>query len=440
MIPEVLRENADYRRTFLGNLGSSLGTAVSTIAFPLLVLALGGSAVQAGSIATVSLGTRLAFRLPAGLLVDRWNRRTVALATDLVRCVALGSVPLAASLGAVRFWQLILVAAVEGLATALFGPAVSVLTRDVVSGPRLAEALGLDQAVMATTSLLGPALGGALFVVGHSLPFTVDAASYVVSAVLLWRVTVRPARAETKQVSGGMTAGMRWLREHRELLHILLYASVINLVSAAIEVMVVLDLRTHGEPGGRIGLVLSCAGIGAVLGSFAAPRAVARLSVPTILLGIGGGWTVVLLAFGVDYSPWQTAALLTVLMVLSPAAGVVVGHALFSRCPRELVGRVSAATSILLSGLAALGPIMAGALFQELGGRGAWLLLGGVTAAVTLVSWNPIRAASNLEAAPEPEPVAVVEEDLYEVVAHASPAPAVVTDPLPIAWLGSPGR
>ncbi len=438
MIPEVLRENADYRRTFLGNLGSSLGTAVSTIAFPLLVLALGGSAVQAGSIATVSLGTRLAFRLPAGLLVDRWNRRTVALATDLVRCVALGSVPLAASLGAVRFWQLIPVAAVEGLATALFGPAVSVLTRDVVSGPRLAEALGLDQAVMATTSLLGPALGGALFVVGHSLPFTVDAASYVVSAVLLWRVTVRPARAETKQVSGGMTAGMRWLREHRELLHILLYASVINLVSAAIEVMVVLDLRTHGEPGGRIGLVLSCAGVGAVLGSFAAPRAVARLSVPTILLGIGGGWTVVLLTFALDYSPWQTAALLTVLMVLSPAAGVVVGHALFSRCPRELVGRVSAATSILLSGLAALGPILAGALFQELGGRGAWLLFGGVTAAVTLVSWTPIRAANTLEAAPEPEP-SVIEEDLYEVVAHAGPDP-IVADPLPIAWLGSPGR
>ena len=236
-----------------------------------------------------------------------------------------------------------------------------------------------------------------------------------------------------------MTAGMRWLREHRDLLHILLYASVINLVSAAIEVMVVLDLRTHGEPGGRIGLVLSCAGIGAVLGSFAAPRAVARLGVPTILLGIGGGWTVVLLAFGVDYSPWQTAALLTVLMVLSPAAGVVVGHALFSRCPRELVGRVSAATSILLSGLAALGPIMAGALFQELGGRGAWLLLGGVTAAVTLVSWTPIRAASTLERAPEPEPMAAVEEDLYEVVAHAGPSP-VVPDPLPIAWLGSPGR
>ena len=115
----MLRENADYRRTFLGNLGSSLGTAVSHDRLPLLVLALGGSAVQAGSIATVSLGTRLAFRLPAGLLVDRWNRRTVALATDLVRCVALGSVPLAASLGAVRFWQLLLVALVEGLATAL---------------------------------------------------------------------------------------------------------------------------------------------------------------------------------------------------------------------------------------------------------------------------------------------------------------------------------
>jgi uncharacterized membrane protein YfcA len=172
---------------------------------------------------------------------------------------------------------------------------------------------------------------------------------------------------------------------------------------------------------------------------------VARLSVPTILLGIGGGWTVVLVAFSLGDSPWQSAVLLTVLMVLSPAAGVVVGHALFSRCPRELVGRVSAATSILLSGLSALGPILAGALFQELHSHGAWALLGALTAAVTLISWAPIRAASTLTAAPTPEPEpapaaeTVIDEDLYEVVAHAMPTPdAAVTYPLPIGLLRGP--
>lgn len=233
-----------------------------------------------------------------------------------------------------------------------------------------------------------------------------------------------------------------------------------------------LDLRGHGEPGGRIGLVLSCAGVGAIVGALLAPKAVARLSPPAILLGIGAGWAVVLGVFGIDYALWQTAACLTILMTLSPAAGVVVGHALYSRCPRELVGRVSAATSILLSGLAAIGPLLAGALFEGLGGRGAWLVLGGVTAAVTIAWWVPLQASRDMKPPAEPEPsaepsamssaepataglfetdfsgpddfagAALDEADLYDVVAHALPAPSpsppltVGSYPLPFGTIG----
>lgn len=442
LAPAVLRRNADYRRAFLGSLTSSLGTAMSAIAFPLLVLALGGSAVQAGALATIALATRLAFRLPAGSLVDRWSRRTVALAADLVRTAALGSIPVAAAAGVLGYPQLVAVCVIEGLASALFGPAVSVLTRDVVSGDELAEALGLDQAVQATTYLIGPAIGGALYAVDRVLPFEADAASYAVSAVLLWRIALRPAAHTGRAEARGMAAGIRWLLSRRPLLNILMYASAVNLVSAAIEVMVVLDLRAHGEPGGQIGAVLSCCGVGAIAGSVLASRVVARLSAPAILLGIGTGWSVVLALFALSFSPWRVAALLLVLMTLSPAAGVVIGQALFGQCPRDLMGRVSAVTSILLSGLAALGPIVAGTLFQALGAAHGWLVLAGATAAVTLVAWVPLQASRTLpriageadratetetekahalepgfaEAFPVP-----ADEDLFEVVAHALP-------------------
>ena len=192
LVPHVVRVNREYRLMFVADAASSLGTMVSTLAFPLLVLHLGGSAVQAGSIATVSLAVRLVLRLPAGAFVDRRDPFTVLVATDVVRLLALGSVPVVALLAVPTYPQLLAVALVDGLAGALFGPAVGVAVRDVATRRQLPEAMALDQAVQGAANLAGPALGGVLFVAWPLLPFVVDAASYGLSAVLLTRVAGRP--------------------------------------------------------------------------------------------------------------------------------------------------------------------------------------------------------------------------------------------------------
>ncbi len=413
--PGILRRNRAYRLAFLADLASGLGTGISAIAFPLLVLGIGGGAAQAGSVATVSLVTRLLFRLPAGHLVDRWRPRTVMVSTDLVRLVLIGSVPAAGALGALTYPHLLLVATGEGLATALFGPAAISLTRDVVAEEELADALGLGQAVQAVTALVGPATGGALYAADRMLPFVWDAASYLLSAVLLGLITAGaagPARTEnrTPREGDGITAGIRWLVGERTLFTIMLYGSIVNLACAAMDVMVVAVLRSHGESGTRTGLILSCAGVGAVAGALLSPRLVKSLSVRTILLGIGTVWTVVPAVFAAVYSPWLTGALLTVVMALSPAAGVAIGRALYSRTPRRLVGRVSAATSVLLTGLAALGPVTAGALFDAFGGPGGWWCMAGAIAVATAAGWVPLRAARGLKA-PEPDAKDAADEE-----------------------------
>jgi MFS family permease len=426
LMPEVLRTNRNFRRLFLADLTSSLGTGISTIAFPLLVLSITGNAVLAGSVATVSLATRLALRLPAGYLVDRWTPRTVMILADAVRFAALISVPVVAGLGGLGFLQLLAVAVVEGLATALFGPAVTSLTRETAEGEQLTEALGLDQAVQAVTSLLGPAVGGALYAVDRVLPFACDAATYAVSGLLLWGIRVRPpARAATEPGDHKITAGMRWLFRQRILFTIMLYAGALNLAAAALDVMVVVVLQSHGVPGSRIGLTVACAGAGAVLGSLLASRVVKALSVPTLLLGIGTGWAAILGVFALVYSPWLIAVLLVVLMTLSPAAGVAVGSALFSRTPRHLVGRVSATVSLLLTGLAAIGPLAAGVLYAAFGASGGWLCLALLTAVVTAVAWKPLQAARGLAAVETPDssvpavaPPPVVPPPAEEVLAH----------------------
>jgi MFS family permease len=418
LMPEVLRANADFRLVYVSELASCLGSAMSAIGYPLLVLSLGGTAVQAGSVATVSLSARLVLRLPAGQLADRWNRRTVMLVTDLARAVALGSIPLAAAFGGAGYPQLVAVAVAEGAATALFGPASDILTKDVVSPQYLPAALGLSQSVQAATYLAGPAIGGALFAAGRELPFAVDAASYAVSALLLWLVTMRPpAQARTAQPPagetqptgetqprGGMLAGIRWLTGMPDLLAVLAYASVINLVSTAIEVLAIIDLRAHGVAAPAVGLILSCSGIGAITGSAASAFLIRHLYPVTILSGIGVLWSAALAVLAAGFSPPLLGILLCLLMTLSPAAGVVVGHAVLVRTPRALLGRVSAATSILLSGLAALGPLFAGALYGVLGSARGFFVLAAVTAAATAVSWLPLRRSRLPRPAPSPTP------------------------------------
>ncbi|MEU8185942.1 MFS transporter [Micromonospora carbonacea] len=402
-VPKVLRTNRDFRYAFAGDLLSSLGAAMSMIAFPLLVLALGGSAIQAGAIATIALVTRLALRLPAGYLVDRTNRRSVMLATDLVRAVALASIPLVGVLGQISYPHLVAIALVEGIASAVFVPASFVLTRDILTERQVADGLGLSQGSQATVSLLGPAIGGALYGVDPLLPFAADAASYVCSAVLIWQIARPPTpHARAARDADRMGDGLRWLARQRSLLTILAFAAAINLVGAALDVLVVLVLRAQGVSSSYIGVALSCAGLGAIVGALLAPRFSQRLRVSALLLGISGGWSVALVAFAAVSSTWFVAAVLVVLMVLSPAAGVVVGHAMITATPRDLLGRVSAASTVLLSGLSALGPLFAGALFTAAGRTGSWLVLAAVTIVATLVCWRPLRAIGQIASAVGP--------------------------------------
>src|SRR5947208_12252429 len=115
MLPAVLWRNRGIRTLILADLISAVGSTVSILGYPLLVLSLGGTPVQAGSVATIALATRLGFRLPAGALVDRWAPRTVMVSADLVRAVVTASVPLLWLLDRLSFGMLAAVAVVEGL-------------------------------------------------------------------------------------------------------------------------------------------------------------------------------------------------------------------------------------------------------------------------------------------------------------------------------------
>ncbi|MEO9236635.1 MAG: MFS transporter, partial [Jatrophihabitantaceae bacterium] len=397
------------------------GSQLSVIAFPLLVLSLGSSVAQAGLVGTCSLLTRLVFRLPGGHLADRCDRRMLMVATDLIRLVAVGSIPLAAGLGRLGFGQLLVVAIIEGTATAAFSPAAGVAVRDVVSRDEMADALGKIQATSATALLVGPALGGWLFSVDRILPFTVDALSYALSAVLLLRLRVRPERAPVAERDDRLTAGLRWLRGQPALLWVLLFVGTLNFTGAALEVGVVLVLRQHGTSSSSIGIVMACLGVGSIAGALVASRIIKVLAAGRLLLVIGLIWTAGFVVLASQPPLPVTGLVLVLLLLVTPAAGIQLGEAIMVNTPRDLLGRVNTAIGTVTAGLASLGPLLVGLTVAGFGGRVTWLVLAGVDAGVTLIAGLPLlRMSSFVRAEPASEPTA---EQLSEpAIERAEPA------------------
>ena len=118
--PRSLWRNRDFLLLWSGQLISTAGTQVTGLALPLLILALTNSPAQAGIVAACSSLPRFLLALPAGALVDRWDRKRVMIVCDSVQVVALGSIPVALALNHLSMFQLYLVALSQGVCFVFF--------------------------------------------------------------------------------------------------------------------------------------------------------------------------------------------------------------------------------------------------------------------------------------------------------------------------------
>src|SRR6202790_4001061 len=142
-----LWRNRDYMLLWGGQIVSSVGTRVSQLAFPLLVLALTHSPAQAGLIAALRGLPYALFILPAGAMVDRWNRKRVMILCDTGRAIALGSIPVALLPGHLTILQLCIVSLVEGTLFTFFNLAETACLPQVVSKDQLTGAVAQNSVI-----------------------------------------------------------------------------------------------------------------------------------------------------------------------------------------------------------------------------------------------------------------------------------------------------
>jgi predicted MFS family arabinose efflux permease len=361
-----LRRNRDFVLLQTGELLSGIGSQSTSLAYPLLVLGVTGSAARAGVVAFArTLGWTL-LALPAGVAADRWNRRRLMLAADAVQAVAVGGLAAAVATGRTVFWMITLVAFVEGTGTALFMAAQAGAMRAVVPARQLPAAAATVTGRMAAVRLAGPPIGGALFGIGRALPFLFDAVSYAGSIVslLAMRTPFQQAReADRSPLRSRLAAGFRYLWSRPFLRTCAMLFGLANFTGPGILLAVVIIGRRQGLSGGQVGTLLATFGVGLLAGSFLSPLVRRLLPVRAVLLLELWTWPGCAL-FLLWPNVYVLAAAILPTALAIPSTDSVVHGSRIAMTPDRLLGRTESAWSSISLLIAPLGPLAAGVLLE----------------------------------------------------------------------------
>lgn len=385
-----LGRNRDFRLLWVGQMASELGSSVSAVAMPLLALAITGSPVLAGTLATISFVAMTLSAMPAGYVADRYDGRRVMVLCDTVRLAAIAVVALSVAFGFASIWLLFVVGAVCSIADMIFGPAVARALRAIVARDDIPEAVAVTEARSYGADLVGPSAGGLLFAAGRAVPFVFDAISFAVSLVctLRLRTKLAPAQPEggTLRFLPGVAAGWRHVRRDAFLLGSTAYSTVMNVAVSTL--MFVLILGEGDSAGGAVvvGAALSLAAGAGMLGSVAAPVVQRRFGLRPVLVGVALARTVFVLAAALTGSAIALAVALASVVLLSPVVGAVMATARMLLVPAELFGRVTGTTSFISSVLQPAAPLLAGLLIAGLTQQAGLLVIVAAFAAVTVVA------------------------------------------------------
>ncbi|WP_282794846.1 MFS transporter [Streptomyces sp. CC224B] len=383
-----LLRNRDFQLLLWGQGLSALGTGAAALTLPLLVLAETGSPLRVGLVEAVWTGAVAVACLAAGTLADRCDRRALMLWCEYGRVAVSAAFAAAVALGHTTLPVLFGAGVLLGLLTAPFSTAGLASLPKLVPADRLATALAVTRVRGQLAALLGPLAGGALFTVERSLPFWLNAASFLVSAATVHalRTPLDAAERAGPRWWAAFRDGVRFLWRDQVLRRLTLVASAQAFAVDGIALTVVVVSREHGTSSLTIGLLYDCWAAGALAGALLAPRLVDRVPYRTVLLASGAVCSLVVPPMALSAAPAALAPLLAVCATAVAASGSVMTYAQVVRTPDTLQGRVHSGIALLLLAAPPLGSALAGLLLERLPDAVPYLTFGGLLLLLTLAT------------------------------------------------------
>ncbi|AUS77191.1 MFS transporter [Actinoalloteichus sp. AHMU CJ021] len=403
-----LSRNRGYNILWSSQLLSEIANEMAFVAFPLLILATSGSLAQLGVVSAVLAAASVAASLPAGLLADRVDRRTLMLVCQGGRSLALGSLAVVALTGTPSFGHILVVAAVEGALGAVFQPAEYSALPQVVPRSQLSLAIARNTARPFAAILVGPSVVGITFAFSMALPLLIQAATLLFSffALLLLRPLpqVSSARRPWRHAVGEIGAGFRWALGHRVIRPTLVYIFFVNIVFHAVIILVIAISGEDTLATGEIGLTMACFGIGGLLGGVVAARVHSALPASVIVIGFAWVTAVVIALMALVPEGLALGVLLGTAALLAPVANTTVATYQLLVTRDELRGRLSGITGLASGAAGSLGPLLSTGALALFGVGGSLLALAIAMAAVgtgalvnrTLRHFPTLRSSSEI--------------------------------------------
>lgn len=406
-MPDIvsLRRNVRFQLLWIGGAVSRLGAEFTRLAMPLLVLALTGSPGLAGIVAGARTVAFLLIQIPAGVWVDRWDRRRTLITAQALQAFVSALLAALVLTDQVQIWHFVTLAVLDALCAALIEPVRDTAIRGIVPTSQLHSAYAQEESRTHAAGLIGPPLGGLLYSLGRAVPFVVETITFLAATLFyaLAKVPRRPANLSQTSIQedGGeqhpIRRGMRreaaeaitWLRRQRGLREVTAAMMVLNLLGGAFLIPLIVLVGERGGSALTIGTVLAGLGIGGLAGALLSGR-ISKLLPPGRLL------SVVLTVFGTalvatafPWGAWWPMVPLVLITLSTPSLNVVLSVVIARMVPEEMLGRMGAVLSMGGMALKPFGPVLGGALAAALGGAVALVVLGGllgVTAAVAALS------------------------------------------------------
>lgn len=396
-----LRRNRDFLLFQSGALLSTFGSSISGIAYPLLVLALTGSAAKTGYVGAVEFAPLVLLSAPAGVAADRFDRRMLMIVSDAAGATALAALATAVLTGHARFWMIVVVAFVDTTAAVVYRSGSSGAMKAVVPLPQLADASSVTMARMSTIRLAAPPAGGALFGVSRGLPFVADAVSYAFStaSLLLMRTRFQEEREPGARTPFREGVAYFWSIPFLRATVGMIAAS--NLVAVGAPIAVIVLAHRHGLSSLAIGGFVALQGVTLLAGSLLSP--LLRRVFPMRAILLSEFWMALVYAAFLAYpSVYVLAAAASLHAFWFPNTDSAMNAYSYALIPDRLLGRAMAAATTLRAASAPLGPLVAGLLLSHTSPRLTILVLAGpVVIAAVLGTLSPaLENLPSLSASP----------------------------------------
>ncbi|MBD5785895.1 MFS transporter [Cellulosimicrobium terreum] len=370
--PRRPRLGPAFSNVFTANLSSSLGDGVARVAAPLLAVRLTDDPLLVSGIAAVALLPWLFFAIPAGILLDRIDRRHALALANGVRTVLAVTLLVLAATGALTIWWLYVVVFLYGAFETVYDGAIRAVLPSIVRPADLPRANSrIEAGEITVQNFLSAPLTSALFAVAVVIPLGVGALTYAVAFVLAFFLPAAAAGEHRTHPTGDppvrwhrqVADGFRFIWAHPMLRPLWILSTFVGLCfSAATATLVLYVLDLLGVPEGWYGTFMLVGALGALLAAAVANPLKERFGSGPVMAVANLLTPLTLVAMGLVPSVPVAAACLALSFGGTTVWNVLVMSLRQAVIPGRLLGRVHGTWRTLLWGVMPLGAFLGGLL------------------------------------------------------------------------------